>query len=157
MGAMKTFYLGIIAVGDFLQSFLLLAVRLFWGWQFFLAGSGKLGNIDHVIEFFTTLHIPFPGINAYVASCTECFGGLCLLVGFASRLVAIPLAFTMIIAYLTADIEAVRAIFENPLDFTHKSPFNFLLAALIVLCFGPGKFSVDALLKRFVFKKDHTS
>lgn len=147
MNFCRTFYSAIIAVGESLQSVFLLGIRLFWGWQFFIAGKGKLADITPVIDFFTTLQIPYPTISAYLAGGTECFGGLCLLVGFASRLVSIPLAFTMVIAYITADIEAVKAITENPLDFTHKAPFNFLLTAVIIFCFGPGKISVDALLK----------
>jgi uncharacterized membrane protein YphA (DoxX/SURF4 family) len=53
----------------------------------------------------------------------------------------------MSVAYLTADFEAVSNIFNDPDKFVRADPFPFLLTALIVLVFGPGRFSVDALLK----------
>ena len=53
----------------------------------------------------------------------------------------------MTVAYLTADFEAVSNIFSDPDKFVKADPFPFLLTALIVLIFGPGRFSVDALLK----------
>lgn len=135
------------------QSLFLLAVRLYWGWQFFVTGKGKLANLAQVAEFFKSLGIPMPALNAFLAGTTECFGGLLLLVGLASRLTAIPLIFTMIIAYLTADLDAVKSLFTEPDKFVSADPFLFLFASLIVLVFGPGLFSADALLGR-LFHKD---
>jgi putative oxidoreductase len=71
-----------------------------------------------------------------------------LIFGLASRLAAIPVAFTMIVAYLTADQEAVTSILSNSDKFVKADPFPFLLLTLIVLVFGPGQLSVDGLLKR---------
>src|SRR5450432_3751936 len=90
-----------------LQSPLLLALRLFFGWQFFLTGRGKLGDLEKPTAFFTDLGIPLPHFNAILAGTTECFGGLLLLVGLASRIVSVPLAFTMFVAYATAEREAL--------------------------------------------------
>ena len=136
-----------VAAG-YLRSPLLLVIRLFWGWQFFLTGRGKLGDLPKVTEFFASLSIPFPMANAILAGTTECIGGLFLMLGLASRLTALPLIFTMIIAYLTADSEAAKAIFSDPDTFTSAAPFLFGFAAILVLAFGPGKFSLDHLLAR---------
>ena len=35
-----------------LQSPFLLIIRLYWGWQFFLTGKGKLMNLDRTAGFF---------------------------------------------------------------------------------------------------------
>ena len=43
-----------------LQSPLLLAVRLYWGWQFVQTGWGKMHNIVEITGFFASLNIPFP-------------------------------------------------------------------------------------------------
>jgi putative oxidoreductase len=139
----------LVTVGNFIQAPLLFALRVFFFWQLFLAGKGKLLNIERTAEFFRSLNIPMPVFNAYLASATECFGGLLLVVGLASRLVAIPVAFTMIVAYITADCEALTGIFSDPDKFVAAAPFPFLLAALLVLAFGPGAISIDALIKRF--------
>src|ERR1700750_1925941 len=58
-----------------------------------------------------------------------------------------PVAVTMGIAYLTADLEAVTSIFSDPDKFVKADPFPYFICALIVLVFGPGKFSIDALIK----------
>lgn len=138
-----------------LRSPLLLGIRLYWGWQFFQTGWGKLMNLDQTAEFFQTLSIPLPKLNAAMAGATECFGGLLLLVGLASRLVSLPLMFTMIVAYLTADLDAVKGIFQEPDAFVEAAPFLFLFASLLIFVFGPGAFSVDHLIsKRLVKPKD---
>jgi putative oxidoreductase len=138
----------LIRAASLLQSPLLLALRLYWGWQFFETGKGKLMNHEKVTEFFVSLHIPFPSFNVYLAGSTECFGGLLLLVGLGSRLVSLPLIFTLMVAYATAEIDTVKNIFADPDKFVTATPFLFMLACVIVLAFGPGKFSLDWLFQR---------
>ena len=146
--AARRAYEKLIAGAGLAKSPLLLAVRLYWGWQFFTAGKGKLMDLPATAGFFKELGIPLPMLNAVMASSTECFGGLLLLLGLASRLTAIPLIITMIVAYLTADMEVVKGIFSDPDAFVSASPFLFLFASLLVLVFGPGVFSIDHLLVR---------
>jgi putative oxidoreductase len=134
------------AAADYLRSPLLLVLRIYWGWQFAQAGWGKLVNLERTAGFFESLGIPMPKLNAIVAGGVECVGGALLVVGLASRLVSVPLAFTMIVAYATADNEALRAIFSDPEKFASSAPFLFLLVTLIVLAFGPGAFSLDRVL-----------
>ena len=141
---------GLLAtLGGWLQPVLLLVIRGWWGWSFFLTGKGKLLNLEKTTAFFTDLGLPLPKLNAIMAGSTECIGGLLLLLGLGSRLVSVPLIFTMLVAYATADKEALQAIFSDTDKFTSAAPFLFLLASMIVFAFGPGKLSLDALL----FKK----
>lgn len=135
------------------QDILLLAMRLYWGWQFFQTGKGKLMNFERTVDYFTSLNIPMPSINAAMAGTTECVGGLLLLLGLASRVVSLQLVVVMVVAYLTADAEAVQHIFSNPDEFTAASPFLFLLTSVIVAFFGAGKFSLDTLLARFIKRR----
>ena len=60
----------------------------------------------------------------------------------------IPLIFTMVVAYATAEKESAAAIFSNSDKFVTAAPFLFLLASVIVLVFGPGVFSVDWFIAR---------
>jgi putative oxidoreductase len=144
-----------IKAASLLQSPILLLLRLYWGWEFFQTGKGKLMNHEKVAEYFGTLHIPLPSFNAWLAGGTECFGGLLLLLGLGSRLICLPLLFVLVIAYLTAEIDSLKAIFSDPDKFTGATPFLFMEACAIVLAFGPGKFSIDWLLeKKFFCKKD---
>jgi putative oxidoreductase len=128
------------------QSAFLLAIRLYWGWQFFGTGRGKFEHLDKVTEFFTSLGIPAPRLNVYLAATTELVGGLCLFLGLGGRIATIPLIFTMLVAYATDDREALLNIFSAPDKFVTRDPFLFLLAATIVLVFGPGKLSADHLI-----------
>lgn len=131
-----------------LQSPLLLIIRLYWGISFALTGWGKLTHLERTASYFADLNLPVPKLNAIMAGSTECFGGVLLALGLFARPVAVPLIFTMAVAYITADREAVMALTSDPDKFVTAAPFLFLLASLIVLVFGPGKVSLDALLGR---------
>jgi putative oxidoreductase len=137
-----------------LKSPVLLALRLYFFWQLFLIGEGKLSNIGKVSEFFASLHIPFPTLNAYFIGSLECFGSLLLIIGLGSRLLSLLIVISMTVAYLAADFEAVSSIFSDPDKFVKADPFPFLLTAVIVLVFGPGLFSIDALMKRILHRRE---
>jgi putative oxidoreductase len=144
------FYRMLVQAGTWLQSPLLLLIRLCWGIQFFMTGLGKLMHIQKVIDFFTSIPIVFPAMNAYLVGCTEMIGGALLTIGLVSRLTAIPLAFTLVVAYLTTEKDALKALYTfTDIDpFLTAAPFLFLFACLIILAFGPGIFSLDYLIKR---------
>ena len=54
----------------------------------------------------------------------------------------------MVVAYFTADHEAFVSFFSDPDKFVGAAPCTFLCASLLILIFGPGRFSLDALLER---------
>ena len=128
------------------QSPLLLAVRLYWGWQFWQAGWGKAMNIPRVTEYFTSLGLPAPGPTAYFIAWLEVVGGILLALGLLSRLVAFPLVIDMIVAYAVGDREALGSIISDPGKFYAATPYTFLMASLLILLFGPGKLSLDSLI-----------
>ncbi len=134
-------------IGDWLKSPFLLAVRLYWGYNFFITGLGKYGDIHKVGDYFHSLGIPFPTVNAYIAGGIEIIGGLCLMLGLFSRTASLLLVAVMAVAFLTAESDAVRTLLSDPNDFVSRPPFNFLLASLIVFIFGPGKISLDYLFR----------
>jgi putative oxidoreductase len=124
----------------------LLLIRLYWGWQFAQTGWGKFGNMEKVVAFFTTLGIPFPSANAHFIAGLELIGGILLVLGLASRPISLMLTVNMLVAYITADRDALFSFLSDPDKFTAASPFTFLMASLIVLIFGPGRFSLDSLI-----------
>ena len=154
-------------VASLFQSPLLLVIRLYWGISFAQTGWGKLMNLSRTTGYFESLNIPMPKLNAIMAGSTECLGGALLALGLFARPVSVPLIGTMIVAYLTAerdsllpvvadlrhfctsfDFSALSSAFANADKFVTAAPFLFLLASLIVLVFGPGKLSLDALFFR---------
>jgi len=72
-----------------------LALRLVFGWQFFLTGRGKLAHLERTTDFFASLHIPAPGAHAVGIGLLECVGGLLLLAGAGTRLLSALLASTV--------------------------------------------------------------
>ena len=81
------------------------------------------------------------------------FGGILLILGLASRLTGLILTGNMLVAYLTADREALGSIFSDPGKFYNADPYTFLFASLMVLIFGAGLFSVDAVVARFTSER----
>jgi putative oxidoreductase len=144
-------YSYLIRGASMLQSLLLLAIRLYWGWQFAETGWGKLAHLDKVTGYFQSLGIPFPEFNVILAGSTEFIGGMMLFLGLGSRLICLPLIFTLIVAYLTTEQDALHSLFSDPDKFVTATPFEFMFAAIIVLVFGPGRFSLDYLIGKFAF------
>src|SRR5216683_7485723 len=99
---------------SYLRSPFLLLVRLYWGWQLVESGWGKLHHLDKVTDFFTSLNLPMPAQTALAISCLEFFGGIFLALGLVSRLTAFVLTINMLVAYITADREALFSIFSDP-------------------------------------------
>ena len=120
--------------------------RLTIGLVFIGTGWGKLHSLDDVTQFFASLHIPAPGFNARLAASTEFFGGILILIGLGTRLAALPVAFTMVIAILTAkrgDLDGVTAL----VGFEEWSYFTMCIWLAVA---GAGPLSLDALAARLL-------
>lgn len=148
MKGLFTLYGRFSALTSYLQSPFLLAVRLYWGWQFAQSGWGRLHHLNQATAFFASLNLPFPAATVVFISNLEFVGGILLIVGLASRLTGLLLVCDMAVAYWTADREALSSIFSDPGKFYGADPYTFLFAAAMVLIFGAGLFSVDAWLQR---------
>jgi len=119
-----------------------LAVRLSLGAVFLGTGWGKLHNLEQVTSFFTELGIPFPAAQATLVSGIELVGGTLILLGLFTRLAAMPLMGTMVVAILTAkrpEIDGIRSVLAFD-EFTYLAGFLWLFVA------GAGKASLDRLL-----------
>lgn len=149
----STFNQRFVSLVSFLQHPLLMAVRLYWGYDFVQTGMGKLNNLEGTTAFFASLNIPFPQFNAVAAGTTEIVCGALLMIGFCSRYAAVPLIIMMGIAYGTDDREALINIISDAESFVAATPFQHLLASLIVLVFGAGLFSADGFIQRRMTQK----
>ncbi|MDG1732909.1 MAG: DoxX family protein [Thalassotalea sp.] len=105
--------------GDALPAILL---RLYLAPVFIIAGYNKMqfsnSELNFVEQLFANpdivawfgnsewgLGMPFPELLANLAAWTEFFGGWLILVGLATRLISIPLMFTMIIAATSVHLD----------------------------------------------------
>ena len=151
-------YNRVAALLNRLQSPLLLAIRLYWGYQFCQDGWGKLTHLDKVTDFFTSLNLPAPHMTAVMVGSVELFGGAFLLLGLLSRLTSLVLFVNMTVAYLSVPDDRVNFshILSKPDDFYGASPYTYWFAALLILILGPGFFAVDTVLKRSVGQHSKT-
>jgi len=79
-----------------------LAMRIYLFFPFWMAGTNKWGAFEDTAAWFGNpdwgLGLPFPMLLAFLATWTEILGAVFLLLGFATRYVAIPLMVTMLVA-----------------------------------------------------------
>jgi putative oxidoreductase len=141
--------LGIAAALAFVPPLL---TRLVMGQAYYQTGAGKIESFANTVGFFGELGIPFPEANAFFVSRLEFWGGLLLVVGLGTRLVAGLLSSTMVVALATADresfLEALRGAGDSGLP--DVVPFVYLMFLLWLVVFGPGWLSLDALGVRWL-------
>jgi putative oxidoreductase len=116
--------------------------RLTVGLVFIGTGWGKLHSLPDVTEFFASLHIPAPGLNARIAASTEFIGGILVLIGLCTRLAALPMAFTMAIAILTAK----RGDLHGLSDLVGFEEWSYIVFFLWLAVAGAGPLSLDRLI-----------
>jgi putative oxidoreductase len=148
MKVLVNFYTRFGSLVSYLQSPFLLAVRLYWGWQFAQSGWGKLHHLEKISGYFMSLNIPFSAANAHFIASLEFIGGILLILGLGSRLIGLLLSFNMLVAYWTADRDALLSVFSDPGKFYVADPYTFLFASAMILVFGAGIFSIDAFLAK---------
>jgi putative oxidoreductase len=120
--------------------------RLVVGEVFMTSGWIKLHNLPQMVENFTGWGIPFPQLTTPFVSMVELVGGVLLLLGFYTRLAAIPLAVVMVVAIATVlwpDVDSLDTLLG-------LSESAYLAIFLWLAVAGPGLVSVDHWLqKRF--------
>jgi putative oxidoreductase len=119
-----------------------LVARITLGVLFVGTGWGKLHSLDKLTEFFIELGIPAPGLHAPLVACTEFFCGGLLLLGLGSRLAALPLLVTMLVAIVTAQ----RAEIHGLGDLFGLVEWTYSALLLWVALAGPGRLSLDHAL-----------
>jgi putative oxidoreductase len=123
-----------------------LLTRLILGFAFYQTGSGKWGDLDKTTSFFSDLGIPFARANATFIATLELAGGICLMLGLGTRIVALLLSSSMVVALLTADKESFVKGFPGGLLDVVPVVYGLFLLWLIVT--GPGRLSVDHLIAK---------
>jgi putative oxidoreductase len=122
----------------------LLLGRLAIGLLFLATGWGKVNDLAQVTEFFSTLHIPFPALNAVLVGYSELICGAAIVLGLLTRLATLPLIVSMFVAILTARLGDV----EGVLDLIALEEFTYLVVLAMLLILGPGRVSGDRWLER---------
>jgi putative oxidoreductase len=145
------------------QQYAPLILRLVTGFGFVAHGWVKLSRGPAGFEkLITQLGVPFPHFTSWLVPLTEVGGGLALMIGSFTTLVAIPLMITILVAMITVQLKFGFSS-VNTIGLTPEGPkfgppgyeINLLyIAGLISLMItGAGAFSVDGLLARAKAKK----
>ena len=121
-----------------------LLARLTVGYAFVESGWGKVHNLDAVAQYFAELGIPAAPVQALFVSYVELICGSLVLVGLATRVAAVPLIGTMIVALITAKASDIASY--SDLIGTIELCYAVLLAWLALA--GGGKLSLDHALGR---------
>lgn len=119
-----------------LQTLLLVIIRLWMARVFLLSGLVKIGDFSNTIALFTDEYkVPFipPIFAAASATMFELACPILLIIGIASRLATLPLL-------------AMTAVIQFTYDQNLQHAYWALLL-LVILTFGPGKCSIDHLIR----------
>jgi len=137
-----------------------LLLRLMVGGVFFWEGLLKLVYRNQGVGRFTKLGFPLPALTANFVAGLEIVGGLLLLMGLLTRLTAIPFLVEMVVAIFATKVSLFLGTSPLPLPpsppqvgfwaVLHeiRSDWAQLLTASFLLAAGPGRWSLDALLRR---------
>jgi putative oxidoreductase len=138
----------------------ILFLRLMAGGVFFWEGLLKFVYTNQGVGRFTKIGVPFPHETAIFVACLEIVGGLLLISGVATRLIAVPFIIEMIVAILSTKIALYLGTSPLPLPpalpkvgfwavlHETRSDYAQIMTTAFLLINGPGKWSLDAVLLR---------
>jgi uncharacterized membrane protein YphA (DoxX/SURF4 family) len=137
-----------------------LLLRLMAGGVFLWEGMLKFVYVNQGVGRFTKLAIPLPHFTAAAVGCLEIVGGLLLLTGLMTRVIAIPFVIEMMVAILSTKISLYLGRSPLPLPpvppqvglwaVLHeiRSEYAQILTVIFLAINGPGRWSLDAVLLR---------
>lgn len=131
------------------QDLPLLFLRLILAYGFWEPAKTKWADINSVTEWFDGMGIFAPKLNAYLAASTEMAGVFLLILGLGTRIICFPLIITMIVAIKTVHWENGFAASDNG----YEIALYYMLMLITLMCFGPGKLSIDYLIRKKLDKK----
>jgi putative oxidoreductase len=116
---------------------LIIGSFIIWGVQDNVLSYAQM---EEFAKFLGERGVPFPLFAAFLSAYTQMVCGICILIGAATRLVAIPFIINFIFALLIAHRgDTFRGMFPA---------LMMLFAGLFFLFHGAGRLSVDELLEK---------
>lgn len=122
----------------------LLFLRLILAYGFYGPATKKLEDVNAIASWFESMDYPLPTLNAYLATITETAGFIMLALGLATRFISIPLMIVMLVAIFTVHLGNGFSAGNNG----YEIPLYYFLMLFTVLVIGPGKISLDHLMRK---------
>ena len=138
----KEIYKEFTRLSEYTKSLGLLLARLVVAYGFYEPAMMKWSDINSVAEWFGSMGIPLPLLNAYMAASTEVAGVVLLTLGLLTRAIAIPLMVVMVVAIVTVHLPNGFSAGDNGFEI----PLYYMLFLLLFFANGAGKFSLDRLI-----------
>lgn len=161
----KDVYKEFAHLSEYTRSAGLLFLRLILAYTFFAPAMLKWADIGAVAQWFDSMGIPFPTLNAYMAASTEIAGVVLLTLGLLTRFISIPLIVIMFVAIATVHGQNGFAFVNEAVSFTdayvnaelvkgtliqlqngYELVLYYILMLFVLLGNGAGKFSLDRLI-----------
>jgi putative oxidoreductase len=121
--------------------------RLLLSSLFIWSGYAKLVDPSGTAQYFAMMGVPAPALMVWVAVIVELVGGLAILVGLKTRLVAVILAIWCLITGLAVHLVAASSATDPMAAYNDMIHFykNLVMAGgfLYVTAFGAGALSFD--------------
>lgn len=139
------FYQEFSRLSEYTHSLALLLARFAVAYGFYGPAMMKWNDILSVAQWFGSMGIPFPTLNAYIAASVETAGVVLLTLGMFTRFISIPLMIVMLVAITTVHIGHGFSAGDNGFEI----PLYYMLFLFIFFSQGAGRFSLD----KFLFDK----
>jgi putative oxidoreductase len=124
------------------QRYLPVLGRVLLAVLFVMSGISKLTDPAGTIGYIQSAHLPLPNIAYGIALAVELLGGILLIVGYRTRLVALVLA-----VFTVAAAIGFHAHFADQNQMIHFMKNIAITGGLLqVVAFGAGAFSLDSRL-----------
>ena len=127
---------------------ILLIGRILLGWIFVRSGYGKIFDIPAYAAGFPARGLPT--FLAYIAVPAKFFGGIALILGLATRYVVLVMIVFMFVATFSSHRywEFTGVAVRRAQDSSFYKNIAILGGFLFLFVIGPGRFSLDAWLRR---------
>ncbi len=126
------------------QDIALLFARIFLGAMFIVHGKGKMlgpePGVKGFSEYLKQLGFPLPIVFAFIAAAVEFWGGIAIILGIFTKLVASLMAILILVATFV-NIDKGKQ-FKGGWEFD----LMILTICILLMTFGPGAYSIAAFI-----------
>ena len=131
----------------------MLPLRLLLAWEFWESGVEKFNGENWFTQIQDDFPFPFSviptDISWFISTWAELLGAIALVVGLGTRFTAATLIVLDIVAW--ASVHAGHGY--NVCSNGYKLPLMYLVLLIPLLLSGPGKASLDAFIRRYVWAR----
>jgi putative oxidoreductase len=126
-----------------------LIARIVMSIMFITSGIGKIVGFGPTVEHIADKGVPLPEIAAVIAILIEVGGGLAVLFGWKTRWMALAyVAFLIVITPIFHNFWTMQGAERMANNINFMKNLTILGGFLLLYAFGPGKYSLDAMLQR---------